>query len=177
MRSRAQDPAQFAAEVGQLLRLLAENMKQLLEARQQAKRFARSSNQTTVQALDNNPLKFAPTVEDAMRIMFGARPKSYLDAVQRDRAGLRRSEDASNQNLFGDAARAEAADGGTRPAAIEKASTGDRGLARRTRLAQGAAVGHLRRALAGAHAQPEDGMLDAFMHYFAEYYDRDGNKI
>ena len=23
----------------------------------------------------------------------------------------------------------------------------------------------------------EDGMLNTFMHYFAEYYDRDGNKI
>src|SRR6202043_1474219 len=61
------NPAELAGELGQLMRLVAENTKQLLEARQQAKRFARSSHHTVVQATNNNPLKFAP-VEDALRI-------------------------------------------------------------------------------------------------------------
>ena len=42
-------------------------------ARRDRKRLTRSSNQTMVQALDNNPLKFSPTPEDALRIMFGPR--------------------------------------------------------------------------------------------------------
>ena len=41
---------------------------QLLQARNEAKRFTRSTSQTTIQATENNPLKFSPTVEDAMRI-------------------------------------------------------------------------------------------------------------
>ena len=35
-----------------------------------------------VQAIDNNPLKFAPSTEDAMRIMFGPPTQSYLDATR-----------------------------------------------------------------------------------------------
>jgi type VI secretion system protein ImpI len=72
----AQDPERL----GMLLRLVTENMRQLLNARLQAKRVARVSNQTMIQALDNNPLKFAPTTEDALRIMFGPPSASYLDA-------------------------------------------------------------------------------------------------
>ena len=79
------DPAELAEQFGKLLRLATDNMKQLLEARQQAKRLARSPNQTTVQALNNNPLKFAPTAEDALRIMFVA-PKPGLS---RRRASIR----------------------------------------------------------------------------------------
>ena len=33
-----------------------------------------------IQALDNNPLKFAPTATDALKIMFGPRTSGYLDA-------------------------------------------------------------------------------------------------
>jgi len=46
-------------------------MRQLLSARLQAKRIARMSNQTSIEALNNNPLKFSPTSDDALRIMFG----------------------------------------------------------------------------------------------------------
>jgi type VI secretion system protein ImpI len=78
------DPAELAEQFGRLMKLATDNMKQLLEARQQAKRLARSPNQTTVQAINNNPLKFAPTAEDALRIMFGSQGRSYLDS-QSDR--------------------------------------------------------------------------------------------
>ena len=76
----ARDPAELAEQIGQLMMLVLANLKQLLEARQHAKRLARSSNQTMIQAVDNNPLKFAPTAEEAMRIMFGTKTRSYLDA-------------------------------------------------------------------------------------------------
>ena len=52
----------------------------LLQARNEAKRLTRSTSQTTIQATENNPLKFSPTAEDAMRILFGPKTHSYLDA-------------------------------------------------------------------------------------------------
>ncbi|WP_204302953.1 type VI secretion system-associated FHA domain protein, partial [Klebsiella pneumoniae] len=58
-----QDPEALAEEAGALLRLSAESLKQLLAARAESKRTAKASSQTTIQALDNNPLKFAPTVD------------------------------------------------------------------------------------------------------------------
>ena len=75
-----QDPGDVAEEIGLLMRIVAANLKQLLAARAESRGLMRSSNQTMVQALDNNPLKFSPTPEDALRIMFGPRTKGYLDA-------------------------------------------------------------------------------------------------
>jgi type VI secretion system protein ImpI len=78
----AKEPGQLAQEIGRLMRLVVDNLRQLLQARVQAKKLARLSSHTMVQAADNNPLKFAPTSEDALRIMFGPRTSSYLDASQ-----------------------------------------------------------------------------------------------
>ena len=74
------NPAELAQQIGTVLRLLAENLMQLLSARQQAKRLARSSSHTIVQAIDNNPLKFSPSAPDALGIMFGPKSAGYLDA-------------------------------------------------------------------------------------------------
>jgi type VI secretion system protein ImpI len=51
-----------------------------LQARHQAKQMTRSTNQTMIQAVENNPLKFSPTAEDAIRILLGPPTRSYLDA-------------------------------------------------------------------------------------------------
>jgi len=169
----AQNPARFAGEIGQLLRLLTENLRQLLEARQQAKRFSRSSDQTTIQALDNNPLKFAPTAEEAMRIMFGPPTKSYLGASTAVAQGF---DDLKTHQIktFSAMQRAlrqllEEFD----PKDIEKASTEGRGF-----IALGSHKSRswdIYAARWQAHTRShEDGMLNTFMHYFAEYYDRDG---
>jgi type VI secretion system protein ImpI len=173
----AHAPAEFAEEVGQLLRLVAENMRQLLDARQQAKRFARSSNQTTIQALDNNPLKFAPTVEEAMRIMFGPATRSYLDAPSAIAQGF---DDLKTHQIKTFSAMQHALKRLMEefdPATIEKAPTGGRGLvgALGSSKARSWDV-YATRWQARTHGH-EDGMLNAFMHYFAEYYDRDGNRI
>ena len=55
------------------MRIVAENLKQLLAARAESRRSCAARSQTMIQALDNNPLKFSPTPEDALRIMFGPR--------------------------------------------------------------------------------------------------------
>jgi type VI secretion system protein ImpI len=167
----ARDPAQLAEEIGRLIRLFTENTRQLLEARQQAKRLARSSDQTMVQALDNNPLKFAPTAEDAMRIMFGPPTRSYLDA--------RRAFTQSFDNLKSHQVKTYSAMQHALtqllaefdPVAIENTSQVDRGLAgmvgsRKARLWD------LYVARWQARTQSkEDGLLNAFMDYFAERYD------
>jgi type VI secretion system protein ImpI len=168
----ARDPAELAEQLGQLMRLVAENVKQLLEARQMAKRLSRSSSQTTVQALNNNPLKFAPSAEDALRIMFGPPTRSYLDA--------RRALAQSFDDLKGHQVRTFSSMqhalrlmlGEFDPDVIENTAAGDRGLAgmvgsRKARLWDiYVARWHAR---SQSHA---DGMLHAFMDYFAECYDR-----
>ncbi len=170
----ARDPSELAGEIGQLIRLITENTRQLLEARQQAKRLTRSSNQTIIQALNNNPLKFAPTAEDAMRIMFGPPTRSYLDAR---RAFAQSFDDLKSHQVKMLSAMQHAlkqllAD--FDPDVIEKTSKRDRGLAnvlgsRRARLWDIYSA-----RWQGLTQSNEDGMLKAFMNYFAEYYDLDG---
>jgi type VI secretion system protein ImpI len=76
----AQDPGAFAEQLGGLMRLVAIELKSLLAARAESKRIARSTNQTMIQAQDNNPLKFSPTVDDALQLIFGQPTSGYLDA-------------------------------------------------------------------------------------------------
>src|SRR6185369_4074916 len=118
---------------------LTENTRQLLEARQQAKRLTRSSNQTTVQALNNNPLKFAPTAEDALRIMFGPPIQSYLNALHAFAQSFDdlKSHQVKTLSAMQHALRKLLAD--LDPDVIDKTSKDDRGLAnvlgsRRARL-------------------------------------------
>ncbi|WP_435521886.1 type VI secretion system-associated FHA domain protein TagH [Bradyrhizobium japonicum] len=72
--------AELAEQLGVILRMTVDNLMALLQARTQAKQLTRSTSQTTVQALENNPLKFSPSSEEAMRILFGPPTRSYLDA-------------------------------------------------------------------------------------------------
>jgi len=168
--------AHLAEEIGQLLRLLSENMKDLLEARQQAKRLARSSLQTTVEAFNNNPLKFAPTADEAMRIMFGPPTKSYLGASSAIAEGF---EDLKDHQIKTFSAMQHALKrllDDFSPEEIEKEVAGSRRF-----LALGSSKVACWDAFTArwrAHTRgQEDGILNTFMHYFAEYYDRDGNPV
>jgi type VI secretion system protein ImpI len=166
------DPDELAAQVGAVLRLVAENLMQLLTARRQAKRLARSSSHTTVQAIDNNPLKFCPSAPDALRIMFGPATASYLDANHAIGQGF---EDLKAHQIKTYSAMQQAltilmAD--FDPRAIEKAVDEGRGSLLASRKAK----------LWDAYAAQWEakvgrtggGPIEAFMSYFAEAYDRDG---
>lgn len=173
----ARSPDEVARELGQLMRLVAEDMKQLLEARQQAKRLARSSDHTTVQALDNNPLKFAPTIDDAMRIMFGPSTPSYLSAPRAFAQGF---ADLKAHQVKTFSAMQQAL---TRlmeefdPEIIEKTAPADRGLLA-AMGSQKARLWDLYVARWRARSQSQkEGLLKAFMTYFAECYDSDGNRV
>lgn len=165
------DPSELAEQLGRLLKLATDNVRQLLEARQQAKRLARSPNQTTVQAVDNNPLKLTPTAEDALRIMFGAQGRSYLDV---EAAFAQAFNDLKRHQVKTYTAMQRAVAllmKEVDPAAIEAASPSDRGLASMigSRKAQLWDVYAARwQALAQRH---DNGMLDTFMDYFARCYE------
>lgn len=168
--------AEVAEEIGRLLRLLTENMMQLLQARQQAKRLARSSNQTTIQALNNNPLKFAPTADEAMRIMFGPPTKSYLGASSAIAQGF---EDLKAHQIKTFSAMQHALElllDDFAPQAIEhQVAIGRRFLALGSSKAACWDAFNARWKVQMRGQQ--DGMLNTFMNYFAEYYDRDGNPV
>ncbi|WHQ68577.1 type VI secretion system-associated FHA domain protein TagH [Methylorubrum extorquens] len=167
-----QDPADLAEEAGALLRLSAENVKQLLAARTESKRVAKAANQTTVQALDNNPLKFSPTVDDALRIMLGRPSSGYL--------GARRAMEESFRDLKTHQVKTYAAMQNAlrlltdelSPEGIEASDEKDRGLtgllgSRKARLWD---IYTTRwDALASLH---DDGMIDAFLVFFADCYDK-----
>jgi type VI secretion system protein ImpI len=165
------DADELAEQFGRLLKLATDNMKQLLEARQQAKRLARSPNQTTVQAVDNNPLKFSPTPEDALRIMFGARGRSYLDA---EGAFAQAFNDLKKHQIKTYSAMQRAVSllmKDVEPEAIEALSPSDRGLAsvvgsRKARLWD--VYVSRWQALAQRH---DNGMLETFMDHFARCYE------
>jgi len=168
------DPDELAQQVGAVLGLVAESLMQLLNARRQAKRLARSSSHTTVQAVDNNPLKFCPSAADALRIMFGPTSRSYLDAHRAIGQGF---DDLKAHQVQTYAAMQHAimmlmAD--FDPKAIEKDVDEGRGVAgllasRKAKLWDTyEAQWHAKIDRAGG------GPVEAFLAYFAEAYDRDG---
>jgi len=167
-------PEEFAERLGQLMLLVVDNLKQLLSARLQAQRLGHVTNQTMIQALDNNPLKFSPSSADALRIMFGPPTESYLEA---GRALQESFEDLKTHQIkifsaMQYALKALMED--LAPDVIEKTletGSGIGGLlgSRKARLWDV----YTARWQAKVHRQ-KHGMLDAFMLYFAQYYDLAG---
>ena len=76
----SRNPDELADEIGAVLRLMAENLGQMLASRAESKTLMRSSSRTMIRALENNPLKFAGSPAEALGIMFGPRTRNYLDA-------------------------------------------------------------------------------------------------
>jgi type VI secretion system protein ImpI len=125
-----------------------------------------------VQALENNPLKFTGSPEDALAIMFGSPSRSYLDA----RATIERSfaDVKAHQMLtFGAMQNAlEALFEDLAPDKIDSGAESDRGFS--------ALVGSRKTKLWDiyverwrAKTKRSDGRLtEAFMAHFAEAYDR-----
>lgn len=166
-----QDQGDLAEEAGVLLRLCAENLKQLLAARAESKRASRAASHTMIQALDNNPLKFAPTVDDALRIMMGRPSSGYLEARRAMETGFRdlKTHQVKTYSAMQNALRLLMDDLG--PEGIEASDEKDKGLggllgSRKARLWD---IYTTRwDALASPH---DDGMIDAFMLFFSDCYD------
>jgi type VI secretion system protein ImpI len=168
------DAGDLAEELGVLMRIVAEDLKQLLAGRAESKRLARSSDHTMIQALDNNPLKFSPTAEDALRVMFGRPASGYLDASATLQQSFRdlKVHQLKTYGAMQQALRMLIED--LDPELIEEGVSPDKGIS----------------GLLGSHkaklwdtyvarwrvktAAHEDGLVDAFMLHFAECYDRSG---
>ncbi|GLS42220.1 type VI secretion system-associated FHA domain protein TagH [Methylobacterium brachythecii] len=167
-----QDSGDLAEEAGVLLRLSAESLKQLLAARAESKRTAKAANQTTIQALENNPLKFAPTVDDALRIMLGRPSSGYLEARRAMDTGFRdlKTHQIKTYAAMQNALRLLLDE--LSPEGVEASDEKDKGL--------GALLGSRKARLwdiyatrwAALSSPHEDGMVDAFMMFFADCYDR-----
>jgi type VI secretion system protein ImpI len=168
------DPAELADQLGGVMRLVVDNVMQLLSARVQAKRLTRSSQHTMIQALDNNPLKFSPTAEDALRIMFGPRTRSYLDARRAIEQGF---EDLKSHQIKTYSAMQHALTelmAGLEPENISRDTDADRGIAA-LMASRKAKLWDAYVARWQAQVRREgSGLVDAFMLLFAEHYDRDG---
>ncbi len=63
------DPDDFAEQLGQVVRMVGEGLMQLLASRAEIKNEFRI-DQTRISSSRNNPLKFSPTIEEAMRRVF-----------------------------------------------------------------------------------------------------------
>jgi type VI secretion system protein ImpI len=164
------DSLQLAEELGALLRLTTENLTQLLRARSDIGRTAGVSSQTTVQALDNNPLKFTPSADDALRIMFGPKTRGFLDARCAFEGAF---TDLKAHQLYTFAAMQQAIGMLVEdfdPKAIDAAVGSDRGLADLF-LSRKARLWDLYVARWQAQTlRQDDGLVGAFMRYFGQCF-------
>ena len=162
---------EFAHELGLILRVVCANLMQLLSARAAAKVLARAGDRTLIQARDNNPLKFMPTPEEALRVILGPKSSSYLDARQtfeQTFADLKAHElatFAAMQQAFIMLLQDFA------PEAIEKAGTGSKKVflgSNKTKFWDLFTERWNTKA-----ASRENGMLDAFLDIFADVYEHE----
>lgn len=164
----------LAEELGTLFREVTQALQSMLLARAETKSAMRSSERTMIGALENNPLKFSPTPEDAMRIMFGQKTRSYLDASQTIEQSFADLQKHQMQTFGAMQSALQVLIEDLDPENIAGATAKDGGLA--------GIVGSRRAkywdtyverfsAKSGHH---DRGMIDAFMILFAEMYDRQG---
>jgi type VI secretion system protein ImpI len=166
------DPNAVADEIGATIRLTAQNLAQMLSSRAESKTLMRSSSRTMIRSLENNPLKFSSSLEEALAIMFAAPTRQYLNAqatIETSFSDLKAHQiltysatQGALDALFEDFA----------PERIDRSVEPDRGLggivvSRKAKLWD-TYVERWR-----AKTKRADGrLLDAFMALFAEAYDR-----
>ncbi len=163
---------ELADEIGAVLRMMAENLGQMLASRAESKTLMRSSSRTMIRAVENNPLKFASSPAEALALMFGAPTRNYLDAqttIERSFSDLKTHQiltfsamQAALDALFEDLA----------PERIDHSIEPERGL--------GALVSSRKAKLWDSYVERwraktkrADGrLLEAFIALFARAYDR-----
>ncbi len=166
------DPNAVADEIGVAIRLTVQNLAQMLSSRAESKTLMRSSSRTMIRSLENNPLKFSGSPEEALATMFGAPTRQYLDA----RATIESSfSDLKTHQILTYGAVQGALDAlfeDFAPERIDRSVEPDRGLggivvSRKAKLWD-TYVERWR-----AKTKRADGRLfEAFMALFAEAYDR-----
>lgn len=159
------DPEALAREAGEFARLTAEGVSDLLRARAAAKAMTKSASRTVVSAADNNPLKHVPTAGEAVEVMFGRRRPGYLDARRSLADGF---ADLKRHELATYAAMQQALGRLLDPLSPESVEVKAGSSAFASRKSQAWDI--FKQRWEERDAGP-NGMLDAFLGYFAEAYD------
>jgi type VI secretion system protein ImpI len=76
-----QVPPETTAQLGQILRIVVQGLMDVLAARKQVKDHFRMA-MTIIRPVENNPLKFAPTPEEATYTLFVKRNPGYLGPIE-----------------------------------------------------------------------------------------------
>ncbi len=165
------DPEDLGREIGAVLRVAVEQLSQMLRARAAAKAMTRSSSRTMIGATDNNALKFVPGAADMIETMFTGRRPGFLGARESFEAGfadLKRHELATYAAM--QKALARLMDDFAPEGLLEKAG-GSAFTSKKSRAWDLFVERWEQKSAAG-----DNGMLDAFLAYFAEAYDEAGRK-
>lgn len=159
----------LAEQTGQLLNIVCQQLIGMLHARAEAKALSRSGSRTLIQSTDNNPLKFMPTAEEALKIMLSPPARGYLDAnaaIESAFSDLKVHQMASlaamqsaTVMLFEDLS----------PEAIENSANAKKSLLGGGKSKLWDTYAQRWAAKAGTR---EHGMLGAFLELFAEHYDK-----
>lgn len=90
----AQDP-EFIQTVGEVFKELIDGLMMILRGRSEVKSQLRAS-MTVIQKTENNPLKFSPSVEEALKILLSGKSPGFISGVEAIREGF---EDIKNHQL------------------------------------------------------------------------------
>ena len=171
-----QSPEELARRIGRYMRLSAEGMHALLKARASSRGYMRAGSATMVQAVGNNPLKFMPTPEDALRVLLGPTTRAYLDVddtlnesfadVGAHQTALYAAMQAAVQRMFLD----------LEPGAIETGVEEDSSLGRMIGNRKARLWDAYKQRYNARAEQHDHGMVDVFLMYFSEAYERALNK-
>lgn len=170
----AQSDEAFAEMLGAFVRLTTDNLRQLHDGRAKSKGAMRSANTTMIQAMDNNPLRFSPTTEDALRLLLGPPTTSYLNpkrALESSFNDLKAHQlavfSAMQQAVM---ALLEDLD----PAKIDAQVDTGKGVGSLLRARQVRLWEHYETTWKAKVGKSEHGMLNVFMQLFSRAYDGNG---
>lgn len=159
------DEREIAFEIGAVLKTAVEETALLLKARAAAKVLAKSSQRTMIGAADNNPLKFLPTTDEMLEVMFARRRPGYLDARRalQDAFGDLKTHEVATYAAMQSALSRLLDD--LSPHTVEKRLPSSAFGSKKARSWE--ALVALWEAKEAAH---ENGLLDVFLAYFSEAY-------
>lgn len=163
----SQDPVAVAQELGRSMRIVTEGIMALLQARAQAKTFVKSSSRTMMSFDANNPMKFLPDAAQALDAMFLNKRQGFMDGtagfedamkdIKAHQAGVYAAIQPALAQLLEDIS----------PEAIE--ARVEKGMLGTKRGAKWDTFVERWDAKTEHH---ENGMLDVFLAYFADAYDK-----
>lgn len=159
-----------ATEIGRALKLMAEELTALLQARAVERQNVTGEEMTMIGRGDNNPLKFMPTAEQALNIMFGPPRQGFQrgnDAVRTSFDDIRHHQKATAAAVAPALSRLLTE---LSPETIE-AGTDRSGLLANPKARAWETFVEQWNAKTASH---EDGMVDVFMGYFSDAYDAQG---